>query len=276
MLIFSRKIELVEYITQQKEAGKTIGFVPTMGALHEGHISLIQKAKNQCDIVVCSIFVNPTQFNESHDFDVYPRTESVDQAFLENNNCDALYLPSTEDVYENETSFTIDVSAISKVMEGEKRPGHFDGVMRVVKQLFEIVKPTHSFFGLKDYQQFLIIKKLSETLNIGGEVVGCETVREENGLALSSRNQLLSSEQKNIANQINQSSEIIKKSLENYFAALQNEKEKLARNFDIEYFELRDGNDLSLITENDSNAHIRLFFAGKIGNVRLIDNLKIK
>ena len=161
-------------------------------------------------------------------------------------------------------------------MEGEKRPGHFDGVMRVVKQFFEIVLPHKSYFGLKDYQQFLIIKKLGDTLKIGGEIIGCETIREKSGLALSSRNQLLTSDQKVIAAQINTASENIKNNSKNYFSTLLQEKNKLAQNFDLEYFELRDGNDLSIVNENDSNSHIRLFFAGRIGNVRLIDNLKIK
>ncbi|MFP5471825.1 MAG: 4-phosphopantoate--beta-alanine ligase, partial [Bacteroidia bacterium] len=150
-MIVKNKENLANHLFEWRSKGLKIGFVPTMGALHLGHLSLIEKAKSENDVVVCSIFVNPTQFNDSKDFDKYPRTENADVQLLQNKGCDVIYLPSVEDIYQNETEFKLDLKGLDKVMEGAYRPGHFLGVIRVVKRFFEIVQPTNAYFGLKDF-----------------------------------------------------------------------------------------------------------------------------
>lgn len=275
MQVYQRKADLLLQLSELKAQNKTIGFVPTMGALHTGHLSLVQNALKANDVVVCSIFVNPTQFNESQDFEKYPKTLSKDCDLLEEIGCQIVYAPSVDDVYENELKLSVDLADVEHKMEGAKRPGHFEGVIRVLTQLFGIVKPDASYFGLKDYQQYLVVKMLSEQYDVGGKIVGCETVREDSGLAKSSRNQLLSDEQKKVASQIYTSFQKIK-TAESISSELEHQKEVLSEYFDVEYLTLRDGKTLEEIESLTSTEHARLFFAGKLGNVRLIDNLKIK
>ena len=275
MLIYHQKDDLIIQLSELKKQNKSIGFVPTMGALHEGHLSLVEQALTENNVVVCSIFVNPTQFNESSDFENYPQTIDLDTQLLRDAGCDIVYIPSVEDVYENELKLAINLAGIEFKMEGAHRPGHFDGVVRVLKQLFLTIQPTKSYFGLKDFQQYLVVKALSKQANIGGEIIGCKTVREPSGLAKSSRNNRLTRLEKEQAAQIQKSFQSIKNSINSFEEAVIQEK-TLAKFFSVEYLSICDGDSLEEITDFNSSKHIRVFFAGKIGNIRLIDNLRIK
>lgn len=275
MLIVKNKEEISKVLQSFKSEQKSVGFVPTMGALHKGHLMLVEKAKAENDVVVCSIFVNPTQFNDSKDFEKYPRTETEDLKLLEEKGCDIVYLPTVEDIYAQENDFELNLNGLDNVMEGAYRPGHFKGVVRVVKRFFEIVKPNNSYFGLKDFQQYLIIKCMAQELNLGGNIIGVETLREPSGLAMSSRNMLLSESEKHIAAEVYTSfKNIIKNSTEkNLHECIDKEKQRLSQWFVINYLDARSSIDFSEQSKIDANT--RLFFAGKLGNVRLIDNFGI-
>jgi pantoate--beta-alanine ligase len=276
MEVFKTKSALNEHLSQYKE--KKIGFVPTMGALHRGHTSLLVKAKISCDVVVCSIFVNPTQFNNPKDFERYPIRTEEDVLALEAVGCDVLYLPeNAEDIYQNETDFDVDLGLLDKVMEGINRPGHFKGVMRVVKLLFEIVKPTHSFFGMKDYQQYLIVKEMLKQLNMEIEIGGCETIREADGLAMSSRNLLLTLQERQLATTLIKTLEYCKEHI-NTVSIDELEKRCLAmmkQYGDPEYFVIRRADNLQKF-DADYQGEVRAFVVCTIGKVRLIDNLKVR
>lgn len=275
MKVFTTQESLQQELS--KLQGKTIGFVPTMGALHRGHTSLLIKAKTTCDIVVCSIFVNPTQFNDPKDFQSYPIQIDEDKKKLEEVGCDYLYLPETvEDVYKHESEFEVDLGVLDKVMEGKNRPGHFKGVMRVVKLLFEIVRPTHTFFGLKDYQQYLIVKEMVHQLNMGIEVVGCPIIREDSGLAMSSRNLLLSISEKQVATTLIKTLNYCKEHYTgNNVADMEKRCLAMMRQYgEPEYFVIRRADNLQEVTA-DYEGEVRAFVVCKIGKVRLIDNLQI-
>ena len=191
MIIFKEQKELKKHLTKLNNS--LIGFVPTMGALHQGHISLIKKSNNTCNITICSIYVNPTQFNNTNDFLNYPKTIKDDIKVLQESGCDMLYCPENTDLYKaNEKTGEYNFNGIELYLEGEHRPGHFNGVATIVEKLLNIIKPQKIFFGEKDLQQLMIIKTLVKQKNILTEVIGCPTIREENGLAKSSRNQHLS------------------------------------------------------------------------------------
>ena len=199
---------LVEAISKIRASAPdtTIGFVPTMGALHEGHISLIETAKKQSDFVIASIFVNPTQFNDKKDLERYPRTEAKDIAMLEANSCDLVFMPDVEDIYpKNDYSgYEIDLNGLDKVMEGKFRDNHFDGVCRIVEKFFRLINPDYAFFGLKDFQQVSIIRYMVKVRGLNVSIYPCPIIREEGGLAMSSRNVLLSPEERTDAQIINQ------------------------------------------------------------------------
>ena len=261
---------------------KTIGFVPTMGALHPGHISLMEKAKHENDILVCSIFVNPTQFNDKRDFKNYPRTFNEDIEKLNSIKCDVLFIPSKEEMYPkpNKSSNVIDFGQLDKVMEGAHRPGHFNGVATIVAKLFDIIEPDTAYFGEKDYQQLIIIKHLVKTLNLPIKIVGCPTIREHDGLAMSSRNELLSSEErKNAA--------IIYKTLsgvrEKIPALSINELKQWVKHqidgnsfLQLGYFEIADSKSLVSIEKWDEANEIVACIAVFAGKTRLIDNIVFK
>jgi pantoate--beta-alanine ligase len=192
MNIFSTKAAVISELDAIRKNGKSIGFVPTMGALHQGHISLVKMARQRNDVVVVSIFVNPIQFNKKEDLIKYPRTLNQDLALLESAKVDIVFNPTVEEMYPNKTSEKFDFGDLGKVLEGAFRPGHFNGVAVVVKRLFEIVRPHQAYFGKKDFQQLAIIRKLVEMENIPVEIVPGETKREADGLAMSSRNVRLS------------------------------------------------------------------------------------
>ncbi|MCC8173964.1 MAG: pantoate--beta-alanine ligase [Odoribacter sp.] len=192
MKVVYTKNELINLIQAYKKEGKEVGFVPTMGALHEGHISLVKECNKVCDITVVSIFVNPTQFNDPEDLKRYPRTPEKDLNLLEEAGCDIVFMPDVKEIYpEQEEKKNFDFGYIESIMEGEKRPGHFKGVGQVVSKLFDIVQPSKAFFGLKDFQQIAIIKEMSRQAEYQVEIIPCPIVREESGLAMSSRNALL-------------------------------------------------------------------------------------
>lgn len=256
-----------------------IGFVPTMGALHQGHISLIAKAKEENQLVVCSIFVNPTQFNDPKDLERYPRTAEADSKLLTENGCDILYFPSVSDIYPKglNESFEMDFGGIDKVMEGAHRPGHFKGVAQVVDRFFQIVQPDRAYFGQKDFQQVAVIRQLVKEKNHSIEIVPCSTLRSAEGLALSSRNMLLSTEEKEQALIIYKTLLFGQKWIKET-ADLNNLKEKMTVFFksgklELEYLELANPENLQPVKSTDDPVHC--FVAAFCGKVRLIDNMRL-
>jgi pantoate--beta-alanine ligase len=258
---------------------KSIGFVPTMGALHKGHLSLIEKSSSENDITVVSIFVNPTQFNDSKDFDRYPREVEHDLELLKSVEVDYIFLPSNTEIYPAIDEHNYELGELSFVIEGASRPGHFNGVASVVKRLFEIVQPNRAYFGLKDFQQYRIIKELNKNYNLGVDVIGCDTVRDENGLALSSRNMLLSKKEKSLAVHLSKTLKLLSensKSL-NYL-----ELENLGRNYltkypdlELEYIRVVDPESFEPPTAKTNKGERLALLAAKIGKIRLLDNMKI-
>lgn len=191
--------QLREAVAAAKAAGKTIGLVPTMGALHDGHISLVRKAREDNDVVVVSVFVNPTQFNNPDDLRTYPRTEDADCALLEAEGTDYAFIPSVEEIYPEPDTRVFDLGAVAEVMEGAMRPGHFNGVAQIVSKLFDWAEPDHAYFGHKDIQQIAVIRRMAEIIGFKGAIVPCPIYREADGLAMSSRNTRLSAGQRAIA-----------------------------------------------------------------------------
>lgn len=199
MHLFHTIQDVRDYVRTQKSLGKSIALIPTMGALHEGHLTLVRTAKNQCDIVIVSVFVNPTQFGPNEDYDAYPRTLEADCMNAEKAGASAIFAPSPAEMYPDGFATTVNVSGITDLLCGAQRPGHFAGVALVVTKLFNIIQPDRAFFGQKDAQQVLVIRRFTHDLNIPVEIISVPIVRDENGLALSSRNQYLSAKEKSAA-----------------------------------------------------------------------------
>ena len=276
MKIFERKADLNQYIEDAKFDGKSIGFVPTMGALHAGHLALVSEAGKQCDIVVASIFVNPIQFNNKEDLKKYPRTFESDREMLEKTGCDVIFFPSVEEMYPEEVEEKYNFGALETVMEGAARPGHFSGVAVVVKRLFDLVQPDKAFFGKKDFQQLAIIRALTKQMGSPIQIVGMDTVREADGLAMSSRNRRLSAQEREQAVELSQALNFIKQN-KNNFTLVQleaNAIEKLSRNFRVEYIQIVDGHSLQSITDWSQSNYPVVCAAAFLGDVRLIDNLE--
>jgi pantoate--beta-alanine ligase len=260
-----------------RELGKSIGFVPTMGALHQGHLKLAEYAQQNNDVVVCSIFVNPIQFNNAEDLKKYPRNFQQDADMLESMGCDVIFYPTVEEMYPEPVTYVYDFGILDKVMEGKYRPGHFNGVAIVVKKLFDIVLPHRAYFGQKDYQQLAVIKALVKQENINVEIISCPTIREADGLAMSSRNQRLTAEERMLAPVIYQT----------LVAAEQRSKkhrlEEVKRwveysinshaSMKLEYFEISDAETLQPVSELLPNQPVVACIAVFMGQVRLIDNL---
>lgn len=269
--------DLKANLLQLRNKNLTIGFVPTMGALHQGHVSLIQQAKKECDIVVCSIFVNPTQFNDKSDLEKYPRTLDADIVLLENALCDVLFTPSAEEMYPEPDNRVFDFERLDKVMEGAHRAGHFNGVAQVVSKLFDIVQPHKAYFGQKDFQQLAIVKALVKKLNIGVEIIGCPIIRETDGLAMSSRNVRLSAEERKTAPVIFQTLSKVKELSKKYTVReLKTFVEKeISQNtlLSLDYFEIVDAISLQPIDNITEANEVVACIAVKLGNVRLIDNI---
>lgn len=268
---------LTASLAPARNTKKMIGFVPTMGNLHEGHLTLVRAAKKICDIVVVSIFVNPIQFGAGEDFDSYPRTLEQDSRLLADVGCDIIFAPSVEQMYGSQPRLTnISVGQITDDLCGKSRPGHFDGVAVVVTKLFNIVRPDYAFFGQKDYQQLAVIRQFVQDLNIPLEVIGVPIVRAEDGLALSSRNGYLSAEQREIAPTIYRLLKQAEQSLQEGKAlseVLANISAQLTQaGFVVDYVEARQPN-LQPVEQFDRN--LVLFVAAKLGSTRLIDNLEV-
>ncbi len=281
MFIFNKKSDLSAFLSPLIKQNKSIGFVPTMGALHQGHLSLLKNSLSENDVTVMSIFVNPTQFNNAEDLDKYPRTLERDVQIMQDlSNNIIVYAPEVADIYEGNTvSESFNYDGLENQMEGKHRPGHFDGVGTIVKRLFEIVQPNKAYFGEKDFQQLQIVKKLVSKHNIPVEVIGCPIHRETNGLAMSSRNERLSEsarEKAAIIYQIlNSAKEIFKtNSAEQTIKFIENEFKKHPE-FELEYFEIADEATLLPVSEKESNKKYRGFIAIFIENIRLIDNISL-
>lgn len=272
--------ELRNELEAVRKQGKTIGLVPTMGALHEGHASLVKKAVKENDVVVISDFVNPTQFNDKNDLLKYPRTLEADCKLLEENGASYVFAPSVEEIYPETDTRQFSYAPLDTVMEGKYRPGHFNGVCQIVSKLFLIVEPDKAYFGEKDFQQLAIIREMVRQYPFNIEIVGCPIVREHDGLALSSRNARLSSEQRNQALQISKtlfrSCEFGKShSLADTKSYVENKIEE-SEGLRLEYFEIVDGNTLQTISNWDDSDYIVGCITVFCGEVRLIDNIKYK
>jgi pantoate--beta-alanine ligase len=276
MLVFSTVKEIKEYLIEN--SSKSVGFVATMGALHQAHISLVDISKEENDLTICIIFVNPKQFNKKEDLLKYPRNTETDLAMLKAAKCDVVFIPSVEEMYPVKVEKEFYFNSLSEVMEAEHRPGHFNGVAIVIERFFEILKPTHAYFGEKDYQQLAVIKALVKQINSPVKVVGCSIYREKNGLAMSSRNERLSDEEKEEASLISKTlkytcehKNLPVSELKNHFLS----EMKQHDNFDLEYFEIADEITLQPIIEwGDADKYIA-FTAVNVSGVRLIDNMTI-
>lgn len=279
MFVFNNIKNLQEHLSSVND-DKSVGFVPTMGALHEGHLSLIKKAQEKSDLVVVSIFVNPTQFDKPEDLVKYPRTLENDLKLLESVNCSVVFTPTANEIYGDTVqskSFTFD--GLEHQMEGKFRDGHFDGVGTIVKRLFEIVKPTNGYFGEKDFQQLQIIKKMVEKHSIPVNIVGCEIYREDDGLAMSSRNTRLSNEHRLAAPFIYKTIKKARKKFKKESAekVINWVKKKFKKHplLELEYFEIANEKTLKTLRKKDDDKKYRAFVAVFAGEIRLIDNIKL-
>ena len=279
MKVLKSKKTLIDYVERQREMGKKIGFAPTMGALHEGHLSLYKAAKKENDEVISSIFVNPTQFNNPDDFQKYPKTLEKDLELLEKAGVDAVYVPNVEEMYpDGLNSKKYDFDGLENEMEGKYRPGHFDGVGTIVEELFRQVQPHNAYFGEKDYQQLAIIKKMVEKTKLPVKIHGVPTLREEDGLAMSSRNVRLTETQRKEATIIYETLTKVKE----WFKVISVEEIKLRvleifrnSNFELEYFVIADEKTLKETDYFYKDKNYRAFIVAYADDVRLIDNMHL-
>ena len=282
MTIFKTQEELQAALERERTLGKSIGLVPTMGALHAGHASLVKRSVEENGVTVVSVFVNPTQFNDKNDLKNYPRTLDADCLLLDSLGVDYVFAPSAEEIYPEPDTRHFSYPPIDTVMEGARRPGHFNGVCQIVSKLFDLVKPDHAYFGEKDYQQIAVIRAMVKDLNLPVRICPCPIVREESGLALSSRNALLSESEKRTAVCISQAlkssvqfakSHTVKETRELVIGAL-----NATKGLEVEYFEIVNGATLQPISSWDEAKSvvgcITVYCGGK--PIRLIDNIKYK
>ena len=278
MKTFDKVKELQEELAQYQPS--EIGFVPTMGALHAGHRSLVEKARRECKIVVVSVFVNPTQFNDKTDLKNYPRTPEADLAILEEEGADLVLMPTVEEIYPEPDTRQFDFGLIDKVMEGATRPGHFNGVAQVVSRLFDIVKPGKAYFGEKDFQQIAVIKAMVKQLGLELEIVECPIIRDIDGLALSSRNLLLTAEHRAAAPEIyatlkqcaDKAQQMTPQQLTEWVIS-EVQKSGLLK---VIYFQAVDSLSMQEVASWQQSEHIQGCIAVQAGAIRLIDNVKIK
>lgn len=276
MQVFHRVSELSVFQQELQEKGYSLGFVATMGALHEGHLTLLRQANRDNEASIVSIFVNPTQFNNPEDLDKYPRRTDEDLELLKAEGATAVFMPSVEEMYGTQVqSEEIDLAGLDQGMEGEFRPGHFPGVATVVKRLFEVIKPQRAYFGNKDYQQVLVVERVARIFNLPVEVIGCETARYPSGLAMSSRNFRLSSQGMEEAaiiyhemtwasqNYQNFSPAKLRKSIQEHFAE---------SSLDLEYIEFADARTMQKVQDWQDHEAVQVFVAAFCEGVRLIDN----
>ncbi len=283
MKIIRTVCDLRNYVAEAHGAGKSVGLVPTMGALHAGHMSLVDRARKENDVVVASVFVNPTQFNNAQDLKTYPRTEDADAALLEGAGVDAAFMPSVEEVYPEPDTRIFDLGSVAEVMEGKMRPGHFNGVAQIVSKLFGWVTPDRAYFGEKDFQQIAVIRKMAKLEGFDMEIVDCPICRHDDGLAMSSRNVRLTPEQRRVAPKIH---EVLTQSLEWANECTPDEvKEKVVKAIDgnewleTEYYEIVDSLSMQPIKNwSDVDKASGAVAVGCVtvycGDVRLIDNIK--
>lgn len=283
MTIFNSIETLQNAINIQKSQGKSIGFVPTMGALHNGHLSLIKKCKQGNDICVVSIFVNPTQFNNKQDLASYPRTLERDAKLLESVDCDYIFAPTEKEMYndsELDSTFNFSFDGLDQVMEGKHRPGHFNGVVQIVSKLFSIVTPNNAYFGEKDFQQVAIIRHMTKTMKFPVNIVSCPIIREESGLAMSSRNELLSNEERkiavNISKVLSESRNFVAQKSPNILTKWVVEQINAIEGLEVEYFEIVDGYSLQNIQNWSDAEYVVGCITVHCGKVRLIDNICYK
>ena len=270
--------DLKQYLAQERQENKRIGFVPTMGALHEGHMSLVTRCVAENNVCVVSVFVNPTQFNDKKDLQTYPRTLKEDCALLESVGCNCVFAPSDSEMYPEPDTRVFDFGKISQVMEGAYRPGHFNGVAQIVSKLFYVVEPDNAYFGEKDFQQIAVIRAMVKQLNISVNIVSCPILREADGLALSSRNTRLTKEQRQkaplIARTLKESATFVpEKSVQeviDYVVKTINSDPVMR----VEYFEIVDGNTLESIRSCSDSSYPVGCITVYCGEVRLIDNIK--
>ena len=283
MIVFKTSAELRNYIDSQRNLGRSIGFIPTMGALHKGHISLINSARQSQKLTICSIFVNPAQFNDKQDFDKYPHAIADDIVLLSAAGCDVLFLPTLQEIYPNgpENAQEYHFGFLETVFEGAQRPGHFNGVGKVVAILLNMVQPDALYMGSKDYQQCAVVKNLCKQMGLADKIefVACPTQREADGLAMSSRNRRLNEPQRALAAIIYQCLVSIqsKSILNSPFAIVAKECADLmkAKKIEPEYIAIADADSLKPLSEFDPNKKMVALIAAKVGNVRLIDNMII-
>lgn len=278
MKLFEKIADVRHHLDSMKAEGRSVGFVPTMGALHEGHLELMRQARRENDILAVSIFVNPIQFNNPEDLKKYPRDAVRDKSLLSSVGCDVLFAPSVEEMYPEKVNRTYDFGLLEKVMEGAFRPGHFNGVAIVVDKLFDIIRPDRAYFGEKDFQQLAIIRRLVEMEKIPVSITGCPIVREKDGLAMSSRNERLSPAERQMAPFIYQTLLAAKEKVQ---LLSPDEIRLMVANrfndqprFRLEYFEIADDRSLQPITGWSDARGIIGFIAADLGKVRLIDNVR--
>lgn len=277
MITINSVSELRKTVSKFRNEGKTIGLVPTMGALHEGHLSLVNRCRKENDVVVVSVFVNPTQFNNKEDLRTYPRTEEADRALLESAGCDIAFMPTVEEIYPEPDTRVFALGRVAEVMEGAMRPGHFNGVAQIVSKLFMFVEPDRAYFGEKDFQQIAVIRSMVKSEGFKLEIVPCPIVREADGLAKSSRNVRLTPEMRkvapNIARILNESKEYAKShtvgETEKYVVDAINSYDGM----EIEYYQIVDGISLEHLTSWDETGYAVGCVTVYCGDVRLIDNI---
>lgn len=279
MLIFKQIKELQKHLKPLINKGKGVGFVPTMGALHQGHMSLISASKKQCQVTICSIFVNPTQFNDKSDFDKYPITIDKDIEMLHDGGCDVLFLPTVNEMYPDglKDKTAIDFGFLAETLEGEHRPGHFGGMAQIVEKLLSAVKPDRLFMGQKDYQQQLIVGQLIKKRKLKTKLVTIDTMREKDGLAMSSRNVRLDKDARKLAVELSKALKGVKQEIRNQKLAIGKIQEKAKQKLEnkagieLEYLDIRNAETLDLPTGKKEK--LVALVAAKIGGVRLIDNM---
>lgn len=280
MIVISKVNELEKAVEAFRIEGKSIGLVPTMGALHQGHLSLVERCRRENDVVVVSVFVNPTQFNNKEDLRTYPRTEDADKSLLAGAGCDIVFMPTVEEVYPEPDTRVFDLGPVAEVMEGAMRPGHFNGVAQIVSKLFMMVKPDRAYFGEKDFQQIAVIRQMVKTEGFKLQIVACPIVREADGLALSSRNVRLSPEARQTAPAIYRT---LQESLDYAKSHTVAETQKFVTDrinsfpeMEVEYYQIVDGTTLMPVTDWDESNYIVGCVTAYCGGVRLIDNIAYK
>lgn len=278
MIVIEKIADLQAYIKSKN--AKSVGFVPTMGALHDGHISLVKRCVSENDLCVASVFVNPTQFNDKSDLERYPRTPEADQAMLEAAGCDIAFMPTVQEMYPEEDTRQFHFGSIETVMEGKYRPGHFNGVAQIVSKLFDAVLPNKAYFGEKDFQQVAIIREMVRQLNSPVEIIACPIIREESGLARSSRNTLLTEEQRKkavlIAQVLTKSTTFAQTNTVAQTIQWVNEQFLHDEEFKMDYYEIVDGNTLQPISNWNDSDFVVGCIAIYLGKIRLIDNIHYK